>query len=144
MPGWHSSLVAAPAPLQARETIAFDEADPPFMFVADGKPAGLYPMLVAEAAQRAGIEVELASMPWKRALAEIDAGKAGIAGIYRNGERLKKYDFSATSCSTSSGAGLRAGRQGLCLYRSRQPARQDYWHHPRLEIAAKATILRRR
>jgi len=87
-------LGVAPAPLQARETIVFDEADPPFMFVADGKPAGLYPVLVAEAARRAGLDVELASMPWKRALAEIDAGKAGVAGVYRNGERLKKYDFS--------------------------------------------------
>jgi len=88
------ALILGVAPSQARETVVFDEADPPFMFVADGKPAGLYPVLVAEAARRAGIEVELASMPWKRALAEIDAGKAGVAGIYRNGERLKKYDFS--------------------------------------------------
>jgi polar amino acid transport system substrate-binding protein len=85
---------AVPIPLQARETIVFDEADPPFMFVADGKLAGLYPALVAEAARRAGIEVELAGMPWKRALAEVDAGKVGVAGLYQDDERLKKYDFS--------------------------------------------------
>jgi polar amino acid transport system substrate-binding protein len=33
-------------------------------------------------------------MPWKRALRYADNGKIGIAGIYKNEDRLRRYDYS--------------------------------------------------
>jgi polar amino acid transport system substrate-binding protein len=32
--------------------------------------------------------------PWKRCIADIDDGSVGVGGIYKNEERLHKYDFS--------------------------------------------------
>lgn len=32
--------------------------------------------------------------PWKRAFVEIDKAQAGIGGLYKNAERLARYDFS--------------------------------------------------
>lgn len=81
--------------LAAQETVQFDAANAPFMFAAkDGSAAGLYPALFKEAFKRMGVKVTLAAVPWKRALADTDAGIAGTGGIYQNSDRLKKYDFS--------------------------------------------------
>jgi polar amino acid transport system substrate-binding protein len=80
---------------QAAETIAVDEANPPFMYAGDGKAAGIYPALLDEAFKRMAVPVAITAMPWKRAIAGIDAGQNGVGGIYQNAERLTKYDFSA-------------------------------------------------
>lgn len=81
--------------LSAQELVQFDAANPPFMFVKDREPAGLYPRLFQEAFRRMGLPVVLGTVPWKRALADTDDARAGIGGIYQNTERLKKYDFSS-------------------------------------------------
>lgn len=80
--------------LGAQELIQIDQADPPFMYAEGGAPAGLYPAIVAQAFSRMGVAVGIDAVPWKRALAAADSGSAGIAGIYKNSERLAKYDFS--------------------------------------------------
>jgi len=79
----------------AQESIAFDSANPPYMYEAGGNPAGLYPAIFKEAFSRMGVQAIFIALPWKRALSECDAGKAGIGGIYQNDERLKKYDYSS-------------------------------------------------
>lgn len=72
-----------------------DAAYPPFMYAtADQKAVGVYPALIAEAFSRAGVAVRLHAVPWKRALAETDAGMGGIGGVYMNQQRLLRYDYS--------------------------------------------------
>ena len=89
-----AGLVAATA-VRAQERIDFDAADPPFMSAdANGAPVGLYPDLVRAAFALMKVPVVIEAVPWKRALAEIDAGSAGVAGIYKTRERLLKYDYS--------------------------------------------------
>lgn len=75
-------------------SINFDAENPPFMYIKNGKAAGIYPEAIAAAMAAMGVTVTLDAKPWKRALAEIDDGKSGIGGIYKNAERVQKYDFS--------------------------------------------------
>ena len=84
-------LVALSGAAYAQNLIAIDAADPPFMYEADGRPASLYPALIAEAYRRIGIAVTITTMPWKRA---IDEGRSGIGGLYKTTSRLEKYDYS--------------------------------------------------
>lgn len=74
--------------------ILFDQANPPFMYVADGKAAGIYPAIIAEAFARMGQPVVIEAVPWKRALISMDDAHAGVAGIYKTEERLQKFDYS--------------------------------------------------
>lgn len=78
----------------AKELIYVDTSVPPLMYEADGKAIGIYPALLAEISKRSGIEFDVVSIPWKRALLELDAGRAGIGALYKNTDRVKKYDFS--------------------------------------------------
>jgi polar amino acid transport system substrate-binding protein len=80
--------------LAGGETINVDEANPPFMYAQGGQPAGLYPAIAAAAFRKMGVEVQVATLPWKRALQAVDEGRAGVLGIYRNAQREKAYDFS--------------------------------------------------
>ncbi|MDT8992058.1 transporter substrate-binding domain-containing protein [Curvibacter sp. APW13] len=75
--------------------VSVDEGNPPFMYAKDGKPEGVYPAVLREAFARMGVALKLQARPWKRAIAEIDEGSAGVGGIYKNDERVKKYDYSA-------------------------------------------------
>ncbi|MCP3925702.1 MAG: amino acid ABC transporter substrate-binding protein [Desulfobacterales bacterium] len=74
--------------------IAIDEGNPPFMYIDGGKAAGFYPTLIESIFQIMKIPVVIKPLPWKRAILNADQGKMGIAGIYKNADRLKKYDYS--------------------------------------------------
>jgi polar amino acid transport system substrate-binding protein len=91
-----AAAAVAPAPARAAGpvTINFDAANPPFMFAKDGKPAGIYPAIIQAAFKHMNTPLTMAAEPWKRALEEVDGGRAGIGGVYKNSEREKKYDFS--------------------------------------------------
>lgn len=71
-----------------------DAENPPFMSAREGQPSGVYPALLVAAFARIKQPLVLKTKPWKRALLELDQGKAGIGGIYKNDERSEKYDFS--------------------------------------------------
>ena len=71
-----------------------DDANPPFMFGRDGHAAGVYPVLMSAVFKEMKADVRILPKPWRRALAEIDAGTAGVGGIYKNSERVKRYDYS--------------------------------------------------
>ena len=64
------------------------------MSVCDGKPCGIYPAVLITAFARIKQPLLLGTRPWRRALLELDEGRAGIAGIYKNSERATRYDFS--------------------------------------------------
>jgi polar amino acid transport system substrate-binding protein len=89
-------LVCLPAPTSAEPVLVLvDTANPPFMFLtSEGKASGIYPAIIAEAFERMGVPVKVSAVPWKRALATIAIGDAGVAGIYKTNERSEKYDFS--------------------------------------------------
>jgi polar amino acid transport system substrate-binding protein len=74
--------------------IDVDEANAPFMYAKDGKPAGIYPALIEAAFKKMNVPVSVKAVPWSKAVADCDAGVAGVGGIYRNAEREKKYDYS--------------------------------------------------
>jgi polar amino acid transport system substrate-binding protein len=74
--------------------VGVDAENPPFMSAVAGKAAGLYPAIITEVFRSAGLSVQLEAKPWKRCIADMDEGRAGVGGIYKNDDRLKKYDFS--------------------------------------------------
>ena len=92
------AMVAMLFTFQARATepvICFDAAYAPFASGVAGQAIGLYPAIFAEASQVAQLKFQQQPKPWKRCIAELDAGKSGVGGIYKTSERLAKYDFSA-------------------------------------------------
>jgi polar amino acid transport system substrate-binding protein len=74
--------------------VEVDLGNPPFMSAVAGQAVGLYPKIIAEAFQLVGQDVQIVAKPWKRCLMDLDRGHAGVGGIYKNAERLQKYDFS--------------------------------------------------
>lgn len=74
--------------------VGVDEANAPFMYSQGGKAAGVYPALIESAFKRMNVTVSIKAIPWKRCIQDIDDGVAGVGGIYKNSERLKKYDYS--------------------------------------------------
>ena len=82
---------------QAREVLRFaiDAHNPPFMYVdGQGVAQGLYAQTLRQLGERAGLTLRIEAIPWKRALAYLEQGSHGVAGIYRNEERQRKYLFS--------------------------------------------------
>ena len=87
---------AAPSSEAVRPAIVVDvdAENPPFMSSRAGDAVGLYPALIRAALGRCHDHVRVQAKPWKRAFVEIDKAQAGVGGLYRNAERLAKYDFS--------------------------------------------------
>lgn len=85
----------ASGPVPAQERVDIDAKDPPFSYAdANGAAAGVYADLVRAAFALMKEPLVIEAVPWKRALAEIDAGTAGAGGMYKTRERALKYDFS--------------------------------------------------
>ena len=95
-PVWAGELPVANGGGTARPAIAVDvdTENPPFMFSRGGDAVGLYPTIIRAALGRCHDNVRVQAKPWKRAFVEIDKGLAGVGGLYKNAERLAKYDFS--------------------------------------------------
>ncbi|SCK05061.1 ABC transporter substrate-binding protein [Vogesella sp. LIG4] len=75
--------------------VAIDANNPPFMYAdSSGRPAGIYAKQLQTLARRSGIVISVEAMPWKRALAYLALGTHGVAGIYSNPERQKRYLYS--------------------------------------------------
>ncbi len=74
--------------------INVDDGNPPFMYAVNTQARGIYPALIRAAFQLMDTPVQVEAKPWKRALEEIDTGRAGVGGIYKTAERLQKYDYS--------------------------------------------------
>lgn len=92
---WMMLLIAPFSLAAGAEVISFDTDNPPFMYKDGGKAMGLYPVLVAAVFKHMQTKVVLQARPWKRAFDELDRGQSGVGGLYKNGERALKYDFSA-------------------------------------------------
>ncbi|MDD0841689.1 substrate-binding periplasmic protein [Pseudomonas sp. Gutcm_11s] len=80
---------------RAETLVAIDNANPPFMYQQGDQPMGLYPLILQAVFARLGEPLEIQPMPWKRALLRGASGELGIAGIYKNTERLQRFDYSA-------------------------------------------------
>lgn len=93
---WLLLCLLLPARAQPpRLQVAIDANNPPFMYAdSSGRPAGLYVEQLQALARRSGIAISIEAMPWKRALAYLERGSHGVAGIYSNPERQKRYLFS--------------------------------------------------
>jgi polar amino acid transport system substrate-binding protein len=71
------------------------EAWMPYVYEANGIPAGLDYEVTREVLQRMGVELEVEFMPWKRCLADLAAGQAdGILDIFRRPEREALMAFA--------------------------------------------------
>lgn len=90
-------MLFLPLSVSATQRIYFDEQNPPFMYADATTHAatGLYPSLIAEAFRRMAVDVELKTLPWRRALKELELARAGLGGLYKSRERQKKFDYSA-------------------------------------------------
>lgn len=86
--------VSPGATAQPPIVINVDAENPPFMSVQGAHAVGLYPAILRAALGRCAEDVRVEARPWKRAFVEIDKAQAGIGGLYKNAERLAKYDFS--------------------------------------------------
>lgn len=75
-------------------TILVDTQNPPFMYANGGRAEGLYPDLLRAIFARLGEPVSVQAKPWRRALAEAEAGQGAIGGLYQTEARLTKFDFS--------------------------------------------------
>lgn len=95
-PGCAAAQSEAPADaaLSPPLVVNVDAENPPFMSSRGGYAVGLYPAILRVALARCHDNVHVEAKPWKRAFAEIDKGLAGIGGLYKNAERLARYDFS--------------------------------------------------
>lgn len=80
----------APLPL----VVNVDADNPPFMSGHGVVAVGLYPTILRVALGRCHANVRVEAKPWKRAFVEIDKAQAGVGGLYKNAERLARYDFS--------------------------------------------------
>ncbi|MEO4028166.1 hypothetical protein ABH313_09025 [Chromobacterium vaccinii] len=56
--------------------VDFDASNPPLMYAGKQGAAGLYPLLVSKACERAGIAVTLRAVSWRMALQELRNGSA--------------------------------------------------------------------
>ncbi|OUR94936.1 hypothetical protein A9Q81_14315 [Gammaproteobacteria bacterium 42_54_T18] len=74
--------------------VSVDEAYPPYMYDSNDVAMGLYPDVVAAIFTRIGRDTSISALPWKRALRFGESGLGGVAGIYKNQERLTIYDYS--------------------------------------------------
>ena len=83
----------AGAALSPPLVVNVDAENPPFMSSRGGYAVGLYPAILRVALARCHDNVHVEAKPWKRAFAEIDKGLAGIGGLYKNAERLARYDL---------------------------------------------------
>jgi len=90
--------IALVPPLSARAenpvAIAMDEDYRPYMFQQAGEPAGFYYDLLSSIFDQMLVQVRFEMRPWTGAVALIDEAEAGLAGLYRNEARVRKYDFS--------------------------------------------------
>jgi polar amino acid transport system substrate-binding protein len=82
-------------PVPAQERLAVDAQNAPFMYADGERAAGLYPALLQAAFDRIGVPVRIDALPWSRALVALDQAELGVGGIYKNSERVQKYDYSA-------------------------------------------------
>jgi len=74
--------------------IEVDAANPPFMYGSASSAKGIYPALIETVFGMIGTPVSLSAKPWRRVLRNVDLGRAGVAGIYKNQQRSQKLDFS--------------------------------------------------
>lgn len=90
-------LLMSPIPMIYADpvNVSVDEAYPPYMYNRNNVATGLYPEIVAAIFARIGRDTSVSALPWKRALKLGEAGFGGVAGIYKNKERLTIYDYSA-------------------------------------------------
>lgn len=89
-----ATIASGPARAQDSITVGIDENYPPYMYVDDGKPAGLDTDLISGVFARMGVPVTIEAMPWTEGLERTDRGEIGLGGLYKNDARLKKYDYS--------------------------------------------------
>jgi PAS domain S-box-containing protein len=106
VPTWSLALIAVSAfqlaamAAEGQErtaTLLFvgNDSIPPFIFMEDGKPAGLVVELAYAAAAKAGLSIRVQAMSWPVAQAKVAAGEAdALLQINPTPEREKVYDFS--------------------------------------------------
>ena len=67
---------------------------PGICFIQNGKPAGVFPKILAGVSMYSGDTYDLQLLPWKRAQSYAEAGKGGIAHFSKSAERETQFDYS--------------------------------------------------
>lgn len=80
---------------QASELVVVDDGSPPIMDAdSAGQARGVYPAIVAAAFARMKVPLEIKPWPFKRVVAELTLGHAGVGGLIYTAERGKLADYS--------------------------------------------------
>jgi polar amino acid transport system substrate-binding protein len=88
--GWFPALGASAELLR----VNVDDGNPPFMYGRGTEAEGIYPAILRAVFREMGMQGRIEPKPWRRALAELADGRAGLAGLYKTHERLAKFDYS--------------------------------------------------
>ncbi len=75
-------------------SITFDQNYKPYTYLANGKLHGLYPLLVKLIFDQTDFKPHLVGLPWRRCMKLGQNAMAGVAGAYKNSERIKVFDYS--------------------------------------------------
>jgi len=78
------------------ETLIFYDDFPPFSYLVDGQPKGLFIDVVTAIFDDMGEAYEIKSYPIKRALLSASKGQGIVVGILKNEERQKIFDYSSS------------------------------------------------
>lgn len=84
---WAGLALGAAEPRQV--VVLTDNGYPPYSYEVDGQAVGIYNAVLREASQHlSGYRIELRPVPWKRGLAELEAGRAlALSPPYNRPER---------------------------------------------------------
>ena len=77
------------------ETLIFYDNFPPFSYIQEGQPKGLFVDVVTAVFDDMDRAYETKSYPFKRALLSADKGLGFVVGILKNKDRQKYFDFSS-------------------------------------------------
>lgn len=75
-------------------TVFLDGNYPPYSFKENGKAGGLYPFILKALFSKLENPPQIMVMSWEKIMAGANKGSWGVAGIYKNSEREKIFDYS--------------------------------------------------
>lgn len=86
-------LPALPAAVTAEKLVFVTSAQEPYIIFENGKLSGSDVDIVREVCSRLGFEPEIQILPWKRALANVEEGKADAVFTPRHTEERAKFMY---------------------------------------------------
>jgi len=78
----------------AEQSLLFYDEFPPFSYVEDNQPKGLFVDIVSAVFKSMGASIDANSYPFKRAMRMAELGQGIVVGVYKTDRRRERLDFS--------------------------------------------------